>query len=128
METDIASRGIDVLSISHTINYDIQDSTEDYIHRIGRTGRADRNEEALSFVTEDDTVKIRTIEHLPDTHLRRVTFNKDLKRVSSLRLSLIYKQGTPVLSGIILKEIYIKFFVSISVERLLEYFLTDLLT
>jgi len=73
--TDIASRGIDVLSISHVINYDMPDSTEDYIHRIGRTGRVNKNGEALSFVTKADTGKVRAIEQLFSTPLRRVTVN-----------------------------------------------------
>lgn len=74
--TDIASRGIDVLSISHVINYDMPDSTEDYIHRIGRTGRVNNKGEALSFVTKDDDRKIRAIEKLLDTPLQSVTFNE----------------------------------------------------
>jgi len=73
--TDIASRGIDVLSISHVINYDMPDSTEDYIHRIGRTGRVNKNGEALSFVTKADSDKVRAIERLIDTPLRRVSLN-----------------------------------------------------
>jgi len=73
--TDIASRGIDVLSISHVINYDMPDSTEDYIHRIGRTGRVNNKGEALSFVTKADTSKVWAIEKLLNTSLKRMTFN-----------------------------------------------------
>jgi len=73
--TDIASRGIDVLSISHVINYDMPDSTEDYIHRIGRTGRINKNGEALSFVTKADNDKVRAIEQLLDMPLQRVTLS-----------------------------------------------------
>ena len=48
--TDVASRGIDVNDISHVINYDLPESYEAYIHRIGRTGRADKKGIALTFV------------------------------------------------------------------------------
>jgi ATP-dependent RNA helicase RhlE len=62
--TDIAARGIDVSQISHVINYDIPDTAEAYIHRIGRTGRAARSGDAFTLVTPDDTVMVRTIEKL----------------------------------------------------------------
>lgn len=62
--TDIAARGIDVLSISHVINYDMPDSTEDYIHRIGRTGRVEKSGEALTFVTSTDKSKVRELEKI----------------------------------------------------------------
>ncbi len=71
--TDIAARGIDVLSISHVINYDMPESTDDYIHRIGRTGRVDKNGDALTFVTNADADKIRALERLLDAPLERMT-------------------------------------------------------
>ncbi len=71
--TDIAARGIDVLSISHVINYDMPESTDDYIHRIGRTGRVKKNGDALTFVTGADTDKIRALERLLDAPLERLT-------------------------------------------------------
>ena len=52
--TDIAARGIDVDGISHVINYDFPPQPEDYVHRIGRTGRAQAIGDAISFVTHDD--------------------------------------------------------------------------
>jgi ATP-dependent RNA helicase RhlE len=71
--TDIAARGIDVLSISHVINYDMPESTDDYIHRIGRTGRVDKSGDALTFVTDADAGKIRALEQLLDAPLARMT-------------------------------------------------------
>ena len=71
--TDIAARGIDVLSISHVINYDMPESTDDYIHRIGRTGRVYKNGDALTFVTNADAGKIRALEQLLNTPLKRLT-------------------------------------------------------
>jgi len=69
--TDIAARGIDVLSISHVINYDMPESTDDYIHRIGRTGRVNKNGDALTFVTGADTSKIRDLENILKVPLER---------------------------------------------------------
>ena len=60
--TDLAARGIDVLSISHVINYDIPDTADAYTHRIGRTGRASSTGEAFTFVVKDDGATLRLIE------------------------------------------------------------------
>lgn len=69
--TDIAARGIDVSGISHVINYDMPDTVEAYIHRTGRTGRAERNGEALSFATREDGRMIRLIEQSIDDRFSR---------------------------------------------------------
>ncbi len=69
--TDIAARGIDVLRISHVINYDMPESTDDYIHRIGRTGRINKNGDALTFVTGADTAKVQALEHVLKSKLER---------------------------------------------------------
>jgi ATP-dependent RNA helicase RhlE len=73
--TNIASRGIDVLRISHVINYDMPESTDDYIHRIGRTGRVDKNGDSLTFVTKADASKIRALEQLLESPLGRMTLD-----------------------------------------------------
>jgi ATP-dependent RNA helicase RhlE len=62
--TDIAARGIDVKGIEIVINYDLPDSPEDYVHRIGRTGRAENLGHAISFATPKQTYDIRIIERL----------------------------------------------------------------
>ena len=62
--TDIAARGIDVSSISHVINFDMPRSTDDYIHRIGRTGRVGRVGDALTLVTGEDKAMVRSLERL----------------------------------------------------------------
>ncbi|SNB46225.1 DEAD/DEAH box helicase [Geobacter sp. DSM 9736] len=69
--TDIAARGIDVSQISHVINYDIPDTPETYIHRIGRTGRAARTGDAFTFVTTDDTAMVKSIERLLGSAIER---------------------------------------------------------
>jgi ATP-dependent RNA helicase RhlE len=60
--TDIASRGLDVSLISHVINYDIPDTTDAYIHRIGRTGRAEHTGDAFTFITREDREMVHAIE------------------------------------------------------------------
>jgi ATP-dependent RNA helicase RhlE len=60
--TDIAARGIDVDGISHVINYDFPKHPEDYVHRIGRTGRANAVGDAISFVTPEDHSVLRSLE------------------------------------------------------------------
>jgi ATP-dependent RNA helicase RhlE len=60
--TDIAARGIDVDGISHVVNYDFPMHAEDYVHRIGRTGRAHAVGDAISFVTPEDYGELRSLE------------------------------------------------------------------
>lgn len=69
--TDIAARGIDVSQISHVINYDIPDTPEAYVHRIGRTGRAARSGDAFTMVTAEDDQMVRTIERKLGATLER---------------------------------------------------------
>ncbi len=61
--TDIASRGLDIEGISHVINYDVPNSPEDYVHRIGRTGRGDAVGDAFTLVCPDEERQIIAIEH-----------------------------------------------------------------
>jgi ATP-dependent RNA helicase RhlE len=62
--TDIAARGLDIATVSHVINYDMPGTVDDYIHRIGRTGRAERRGDALTLVTADDCDTVRDIERV----------------------------------------------------------------
>jgi ATP-dependent RNA helicase RhlE len=71
--TDIAARGIDVERISHVINFDIPDTTDAYIHRIGRTGRATRSGDAFTIVTAEDASTVRAIEKAIGHALERRT-------------------------------------------------------
>jgi ATP-dependent RNA helicase RhlE len=61
--TDIAARGIDVKDISHVINYDVPRHPEDYVHRIGRTGRAEAVGEAFTLVSPDEEQFVKRIEN-----------------------------------------------------------------
>jgi ATP-dependent RNA helicase RhlE len=69
--TDIAARGIDVQQISHVINYDVPDTSDAYIHRIGRTGRAERSGTAFTLMTPDDSAQVRAIERALGDSLER---------------------------------------------------------
>jgi len=60
--TDIAARGIDVAGVSHVINYDVPEKPEDYVHRIGRTGRAQAVGDAFTLVTPENAGDIRDIQ------------------------------------------------------------------
>jgi ATP-dependent RNA helicase RhlE len=71
--TDIAARGLDVDTISHVINFDMPDTADSYIHRIGRTGRAKRTGDAFTLVTPDDEDMIRKLEKIMGHKLERQT-------------------------------------------------------
>lgn len=70
--TDVAARGIDIDSVSHVINYDVPEVAEDYVHRIGRTGRAGQKGRAITLVTPSDELTMRTIEKLTGQKVERV--------------------------------------------------------
>ncbi len=71
--TNIASRGLDVEGISHVINYDVPEQSEDYVHRIGRTARAEADGDAITLVTPDDESMVYKIEHLLGYKIERKT-------------------------------------------------------
>ncbi len=69
--TDIAARGLDIAGVSHVINYDVPENAEDYVHRIGRTGRAQASGDAFTLVTEDDVRDARSIERFIGASIER---------------------------------------------------------
>src|SRR5262249_57205229 len=71
--TDLAARGLDVWHISHVINYDMPETVDAYMHRIGRTGRATRAGVAFTLVTHDDATMVSTIERALGATLERRT-------------------------------------------------------
>jgi ATP-dependent RNA helicase RhlE len=71
--TDIASRGIDVDDVTHVINFDVPHTPEDYIHRIGRTGRMDNTGDALTLVSPEERKEVAAIERSLGHKVRRVT-------------------------------------------------------
>jgi ATP-dependent RNA helicase RhlE len=69
--TDIAARGLDIAGVSHVINYDVPENAEDYVHRIGRTGRAQNTGDAFTLVTEEDVRDARSIERFTGMTIER---------------------------------------------------------
>jgi ATP-dependent RNA helicase RhlE len=69
--TDVASRGIDVLNISHVINFDMPDTVDAYTHRIGRTGRVEETGEAFTLAMPEDAYLVRQIEKVLGTPIER---------------------------------------------------------
>jgi ATP-dependent RNA helicase RhlE len=70
--TDIAARGLDVDLVSHVINYDVPAAPEDYVHRVGRTGRAGNQGKAITIVAPVDELSMRAIERLTGQSVKRV--------------------------------------------------------
>lgn len=69
--TDIAARGLDIAGVSHVVNYDVPENAEDYVHRIGRTGRAQSTGDAYTLVTEEDVRDARSIERFIGAGIER---------------------------------------------------------
>ncbi len=78
--TDVAARGLDINAIELVVNYNLPDNSEDYVHRIGRTGRAGQGGKAITFATANEQKEIRDIERLINKSIKRtefVKFNKE---------------------------------------------------
>jgi ATP-dependent RNA helicase RhlE len=88
--TDVAARGLDIDEVSHVINYDIPPNADDYVHRIGRTARAERDGDAITFVTPGDMSALSEIERTVGRNLPRKEY-EDAPRV----LSLYKPPGSP---------------------------------
>ena len=91
--TDILSRGIDITGVSHVINFDVPDVMENYIHRIGRTGRAESKGDSITFIREKDSEMISQIEeymnmeiprlpHPDEVEISEVLIGDELERVN----------------------------------------------
>ncbi len=83
--TDIMARGLDIPDVSHVFNFEIPEIPEQYIHRIGRTGRADKNGIAISFYTPKEESAILDIEVLMDKEIRKEAFSSNVK-VSDVKI------------------------------------------
>lgn len=77
--TDVMSRGIDIKGIDVVINFDVPGDAEDYVHRIGRTARADESGVALTFINWEDRRKFQRIENLMEMKVRRLPLPSDLQ-------------------------------------------------
>jgi ATP-dependent RNA helicase RhlE len=89
--TDIAARGIDIADVSHVINFDCPNIADDYIHRVGRTGRASATGDAFTFVSEEEQPNLRAIERAINKRLPRITlpdFDYTRKVVEKLEIPI----------------------------------------
>ena len=94
--TDIAARGLDIESISHVINFDMPDTADAYIHRIGRTGRAKRTGDAFTLVTPEDADMIRKLERIMKEPLEKITLEDyDYSTPAPARSSHSHGRGAP---------------------------------
>jgi ATP-dependent RNA helicase RhlE len=88
--TDIAARGLDIADVSHVINYDVPQHPEDYIHRIGRTGRAENTGDAFTIMTSEDGSHVFAIERFISQKIARVKLeNFDYK------YTMLFEEGKP---------------------------------
>lgn len=74
VSTDVASRGLDISLVSHVINYNLPDQEEDYVHRIGRTGRAGKSGIAYIVLTEKDALRLQKIEEYIEMEIPKISF------------------------------------------------------
>jgi ATP-dependent RNA helicase DeaD len=117
--TDVAARGIDVEDITHVINYDLPQDTESYVHRIGRTGRANKEGVAYSLVTPREYMMLKQIEKYTKSKIKR----KEIPTVDEIFESK-YKSILNTVKESIEKEDYMDF-VPVATELDEEYNLVD---
>ena len=98
--TDIMARGLDISDITHVINFEIPEVPEQYIHRIGRTGRADKNGISISFVTKKEETLLLDIELLMDKELKLKDFPAEVKvnpvKIASEKETVVMKNAHTV--------------------------------
>jgi ATP-dependent RNA helicase DeaD len=89
--TDVAARGIDVQDLTHVINYALPQDAESYVHRIGRTGRAGKEGNAITFITSEEYRKLKYISRETKTDIRKAKLPdvKDVIRTKKLRIKNI---------------------------------------
>lgn len=90
--TDVAARGIDIEAVSHVINYDIPTAPEDYVHRIGRTGRAGKTGRAITLMATGEEPSMRAIERLTGKSVERVVLPQFSAQNPSAALSPAIRQ------------------------------------
>jgi ATP-dependent RNA helicase RhlE len=80
--TDVAARGLDIQGITHVFNYDIPENPDDYIHRIGRTARADAEGDAITFVCPDEHIELDNIERSLGKNIPRADWERSVPVLS----------------------------------------------
>jgi ATP-dependent RNA helicase RhlE len=88
--TDIAARGLDIADVSHVINYDVPQHPEDYIHRIGRTGRAEHSGDAFTLMVAEDSRHVVAIERFISQKIARVKLDN-----FNYKFTMLFEEGKP---------------------------------
>jgi ATP-dependent RNA helicase RhlE len=88
--TDIAARGLDIANVSHVINFDVPQHPEDYVHRIGRTGRAEATGDAFTLMVAEDAMHVRAIERFIGQKIERVKLDS-----FEYRYTALFDEGKP---------------------------------
>jgi ATP-dependent RNA helicase RhlE len=88
--TDIAARGLDIADVSHVINYDVPQHPEDYVHRIGRTGRAEAHGDAFTIMTAEDGSHVFAIERFISQKIPRVKLEN-----FNYKYTMLFEEGKP---------------------------------
>ena len=96
--TDVAARGLDVTRVSHVFNYDFPESSDSYIHRVGRTGRAGRKGEAILFVTPAQRGKLRMVERATKKKIEIVE-PPSAKHLNAMRVKKLRDSVSQTISG-----------------------------
>lgn len=95
--TDIAARGIDIEELSHVINYDLPETAETYVHRIGRTGRAGFSGDAISFCSPDENHLLKQIEKhikLSIPVIKNTNYHDTIKMVTEVNTTMTHKKAS----------------------------------
>jgi ATP-dependent RNA helicase RhlE len=88
--TDIAARGLDIADVSHVINYDVPQHAEDYVHRIGRTGRAQNSGDAFTLMVAEDARHMASIERFISQKIPRVKLDD-----FNYKYTVLFDEGKP---------------------------------
>ncbi|MBI3875306.1 MAG: DEAD/DEAH box helicase, partial [Verrucomicrobia bacterium] len=88
--TDIAARGLDIAKVSHVVNYDVPQHPEDYVHRIGRTGRAENTGDAFTIMIAEDATHVQAIERFIGRAVERVKLEN-----CAYNSTALFEQGKP---------------------------------
>ena len=91
--SDVAGRGIDIENISHVINFDVPINPEDYVHRIGRTGRAGKKGTAITFILKKDTKYLQEIEKLIKMKIKIFNANLEEKKLKDYEFKTLYESN-----------------------------------
>ncbi len=97
--TDVAARGLDIDNVSHSINYDIPQDPESYVHRIGRTGRAGNKGTAMTFITPREFRQLKLIEKIAKTRIVRKTLPTALSVLERQKESIVSRMFTVLENG-----------------------------